>query len=416
MKYYIISFSLKKGGASIAALKFKKILLDSKFMFHIHILNQDSFSVFHLVKRIFSFLFLYLQWDGNPIKHSLNLFSYGPLLKVFKKDVNSIFHFHWINNDTLSVFDFHKIPKGSIITLHDEWLYCGSEHCYKITDNAYDFISGYNFFKKGVYGFHWNYFIWKIKKNNLQNRKDLIYTVPSKWMFNRAKSSVILKYSDIRYLPNPIDTNIFQPYPFFEIEKFKDKYYINDDDLIFSFGFIGRKKNILKGDHLLESSLKILRDILPPQILEKIILIDFGGNIADNFLQGFRIISIGYIKSPEILALLYSASDCVVVPSMVESFGQVAAESLSCGTPVICFETSGLQDLVIHNKTGFVCTPFDSESMALEISKMILLSKNERLDLGRAGREHVIENFSFDLVQKKYEEIILDAIKLKDMY
>lgn len=50
----------------------------------------------------------------------------------------------------LSIFDFDKIPSGSIITLHDEWLYCGAEHCYRISDDANDFIHGYNFFKKGV--------------------------------------------------------------------------------------------------------------------------------------------------------------------------------------------------------------------------------------------------------------------------
>jgi glycosyltransferase involved in cell wall biosynthesis len=212
-KFILISFSFQRGGAGIAANKFKNLLTGNPYGFSPSILSQDEAGRLQFVKRIISFILSKFQLDGNPIKHSLNLFSYSPVIKKFKAEPQSIYHLHWFNNDTVSVFDLDKIPKGSIITLHDEWLYCGSEHCYKVLDDTDEFRRGYSCFKKGVYGFHWNYIIWRIKKLKLSHRSDLIYTVPSLWMLSRAQSSLILKNADVRYLPNPIDTDLFNLAP-----------------------------------------------------------------------------------------------------------------------------------------------------------------------------------------------------------
>jgi hypothetical protein len=179
LKIEIISFSLKNGGAAIAANKFKKILTVNELNFQVNSITQDTHGIFQFLKRLISYILSKLQFDGNPTKHSLNLFSFHPIITLFKNNTkDKLYHLHWINNDTLSIFDFHRIPSGSIITLHDEWLYCGSEHYYKVLDDSNDFISGYHYFKKSVTGIHWNYLVWRIKYNKLSHRKDLIYTVP----------------------------------------------------------------------------------------------------------------------------------------------------------------------------------------------------------------------------------------------
>jgi glycosyltransferase involved in cell wall biosynthesis len=320
---------------------------------------------------------------------------------------------HWINNDTLSIFDFEKIPRGSIVTLHDEWLYCGSEHYYKFLDDTEDFALGYKFFKNGIYGVNWNYLVWVVKKFKLSDRSDLIYTVPSKWMLQRARKSLILKYADIRYLPNPIDTEVFRPMPVIDIEALRGKYSVKSSDVMICFGAIGGKRNYLKGLSLLDISLGILRERLSQNLFERIKLIDFGGTVSVGFLHGFRSISLGHIHDPRELSLLYSAADCVVVPSMVESFGQVAAESLSCGTPVVCFDTSGLTDMVFHQKTGLVAYAFEPESLADRLLEMIEMSREQRKAMGKAGRDHVIAEFSPRVVAEDYFKILNDAAVIK---
>jgi glycosyltransferase involved in cell wall biosynthesis len=413
LKVLIVSFSFYKGGAGIASKKFSQLLIDSNSDLTLDLISQDKTSYFQYIKRIISFLLTKIQFDGNPIKHSLNLFSFNNLIESFRNNPNHIFNLHWINNDTISLFDFHKIPSGTIITLHDEWFYCGAEHVYNIYDSDLDFVNGYSFFKKGICGIHLNFFIWKIKKLKLSNRNDLIFTVPSTWMLNRAKSSLILKDKDVRYLPNPINHKIFSHKSNREISDFKNKFSINDDNIIICLGVKGKKNSVLKGDFVLDKALVLLTDLLTENQSKKVVLIDFGSNKRNDFLFGFRRISLGPIYDPNELALIYSLSDITVISSLVESFGQVAAESLSCGTPVVCFETSGLTDIVINKVNGLYCEKYKPESLALQMKNIINMTKVARNKMGTLGRLHIISNFSFNVVGKHYLEIIKDANILK---
>tara|TARA_B100000035_G_scaffold306182_1_gene307932 strand:- start:1511 stop:2770 length:1260 start_codon:yes stop_codon:yes gene_type:complete len=413
-KLTMILFSLKKGGAGIAANKFIKLFDNNIQNFEVDSITYDESRYKHLIKRLISFGLSKLQYDNNPTKHSLNLFSYKPVLEHFKNIKDTSYHLHWINNDMLSIFDFDKIPSGSIITLHDEWLYCGAEHYYKVFNSSNDFKSGYNYFKRDVFGIHWNSLIWRVKFKKLGHRDDLIYTVPSKWMLERAKTSIILKNSDVRLLPNPIDTEIFKKHSENDLNLFRKSMNIDDDSFMVVFGAISGSKNKLKGMDILKDAFKKLQSSVLDSKHKKIVLVDFGGSTADQYIYGFRNISLGYVDKEAHLAKLYSAADCVVVPSIVESFGQVAAEALSCSTPVVCFNTSGLKDIVLHQHTGLLADSYSVESLCNQLSKMIQLSNENREIMGQNGREHVLKNFSASVVSQKYTNILRDAAKIKN--
>lgn len=413
-KIVTISFSFKKGGAAIAANNFKEIC-ETFENYDVIGISQDNASYFQLVKRVFSYALLKLQYDKNPIKHSLNLFSYSPVLKCFKQNITTLHHLHWINNDTLSVFDFDLIPAGSIITLHDEWLYCGAEHVYKVDDTCLDFVTGYKPFKQGVWGIHLNYFLWKIKLKMLNRRTDLIFTVPSAWLKQRAELSMILKGKDIRVLPNPIDISIFSSCDDNDVKNFRLQNGFSVDDFIFCFGAIRGKSNLLKGADLLEEAMKILSGELNDDEKKQIKFVHFGGDKKNSSaFYGFETISLGHIACPNELALVYSTVDCVVVPSLVESFGQVAAESLACETPVVSFETSGLKDIVIDGETGLVAEGFCPESLSSQLLSAFRMPYEQRLKLGINGRSHIVKNYSSEVVAKQYMQIINDAIQLKE--
>jgi glycosyltransferase involved in cell wall biosynthesis len=416
MKYFnifLISFSFLRGGAAIASKKVG-LLAQNELGLEVDVLSQDNAGRFQFFKRLISYALSKLQYDSNPIKHSLNFFSYSPIIKEFKNNREQLFHLHWINNDTVGIFDFNKIPAGSLITLHDEWLYCGAEHCYKVDDSSLDFINGYPFFKKGVWGIHWNYLIWKVKFHKLEHRIDLIYTVPSSWMLSRASQSLILRNADVRLLPNPIDVVKFVPSTKVVINEFRSSLGILPDDIVLVFGAIGGKASYLKGAHLLDEALKKLSTQINTDLVKKIKLIDFGGKTKKNdFLQGFQNISLGHVSDQGQLARLYSSADCVVVPSLVESFGQVAAEALACETPVVCFNCSGLTDIVIDGESGLLAKPYSVSDLAEKIKNIVLLDNESRSELGKNGRRQVIEKFSYPVISKQYNRIINDAIKLK---
>ena len=60
----------------------------------------------------------------------------------------------------------------------------------------------------------------------------MIYTVPSSWMLERAKSSAILKKSDVRLLPNPIDTEVFKNYSEEDSRLFRQSLNIDDESFM----------------------------------------------------------------------------------------------------------------------------------------------------------------------------------------
>ena len=412
-KVVVVSFSFVRGGAAIAAEKFTNILKQDDD-FEVIKISQDGSFFRQILKRCASYFLSLLQINSNKIKHSLNLFSFQPLIKCFSECGEAVFHFHWINNDTLSVFDFKKIPSGSIITLHDEWLYCGAEHYYSVIDNSLDFIDGYQLFKEKSFGVHWNYFLWKIKFKALSNRYDVIFTVPSVWMLERAKASRMLKNLDVRLLPNVVDGDFFYPANTVDIERFRNKIEVSDGELILCFGAIKAKSNFYKGIHLLMSALAILASDKKGEWVRKIKVVNFGGeNSGHEQHFGFSFYSLGHVSSVKELSLIYSSADFVVVPSLLESFGQVAAESLLCQTPVVSYDTSGLRDIVKEGETGVMATPYNEYDLADKIKQMSLLPRQERLKMGRKGREDMISRFSTDAVSSQYSKIIENAVALK---
>ena len=412
-KIILISFSFKKGGAGIAANNFYS-LINNLSTWQAEGVSQDTAGSFHFILRVISFALGKLQSDQNFTKHSLNLFSFHRVIDAFRTNPEAVFHLHWINNDTLSIRDFRKIPPGSIITLHDEWLYCGAEHSYKLDDVNLDFETGYQQRKKGVVGLHWNYHIWKKKLNQLQGRRDLIYTVPSTWMLNRAKKSMILKDSEVVLLPNCIDTEVFSPASNINQKEFRNSKHLEDDEIMVSFGAIDGSRDPLKGTIYLNQALNVLAKKFSDAERKKIKFFSFGGKIKEtSIVNGFTLVSLGYISEKSTLALLYSSSDFVVVPSVLESFGQVAAEALACESPVVCFETSGLCDIVEDGVSGFFAKPFQVLSLADQILKLVQTPKNIKEEMGRNGRTHILNNFSSSVISEKYQRVLQSALTIK---
>jgi len=69
-------------------------------------------------------------------------------------------------------------------------------------------------------------------------------------------------------------------------------------------------------------------------------------------------------RSQEVLPYYYSAADVVVMPSHYESFGLVALEAMSCGTPVIASRVGGLSFTVVEGVTGYQVPDGDDATMA----------------------------------------------------
>lgn len=112
-----------------------------------------------------------------------------------------------------------------------------------------------------------------------------------------------------------------------------------------------------------------------------------------------RIFFLGSKKS-ESLATIYTGAVATVLPTRIESFGQVFLESLACGTPVIGFGGSSefrtaVSEIVKHDFNGVVVTSYCENALADAI-KVVLDTKNSLTQVSELNIKYVRTNFSWD--------------------
>lgn len=87
------------------------------------------------------------------------------------------------------------------------------------------------------------------------------------------------------------------------------------------------------------------------------------------------------------LPLYYAAAEATVVPSLYESFGLVAVESMACGTPVVASRVGGLASTVQHGQTGYLIPARDPRLYAERLAA-ILGDADLRARLSAGARRH----------------------------
>lgn len=71
--------------------------------------------------------------------------------------------------------------------------------------------------------------------------------------------------------------------------------------------------------------------------------------------------------------------------------------------PLIASNVTGCREIIIDGVSGFLAEPKNSKDLTEKIEKFLKLSKDEKKSFGKAGREHVINNFD--------EKIVIDIYK-----
>jgi glycosyltransferase involved in cell wall biosynthesis len=98
--------------------------------------------------------------------------------------------------------------------------------------------------------------------------------------------------------------------------------------------------------------------------------------------------------------------DLTVLPSFYEGLPLVPMESLAAGRPVVATAVDGTPEIVITGKTGFTVAPGDSTALAVAICTL-LRDPELRQEMGRAGRQWVLENFTQERLVQRTEEFYL---------
>ncbi len=116
----------------------------------------------------------------------------------------------------------------------------------------------------------------------------------------------------------------------------------------------------------------------------------------------------GHLPESEKVAY-YRAADLLVFPSLMEGFGLVVVEAMSCGLPAIISNRGSLPELLCDGEGGFVCDPADRGAFVRSVLRLAS-EPDLRRKFGTANRERVDRMFRWDLcaaaTERVYEEVL----------
>ncbi len=395
MKILHISFSDYIGGASRAALRIHQSLLKNKINSNFLVAKKSSKNhkkvaqinqnkAFYLIKIFLNKLFNFVFPNKTSIL-SLNLFS-NNIYKLINQSNFDIIHLHWINNETISLKDLSKVKKKIIWTCHDMWPFIGAYH-YSFENN----MKSINFIDKYI-----------LEQKKKLKKKNIYFIGVSKWIQNSIKKS-IFKSSKTFCVNNPIDKK------FWKIQnkiKCREKLKLNKNKFYIGLGNLEVGRFNRKGIDLLKDSIKILEN-------KKIDfeIVEFGNKEKFTIENcKIKIKSLGMIKDDRILRNIYNSVDLFVLPSKIEAFGQVASESILCGTPVVGFLNTGLKDIVKNRKNGLLVKSFSS----IHLSKAIEFFLKKKYLTKKKVRYTILKKFSYKTIANNYIKIYRQILNEKN--
>lgn len=395
MRVVFLGTYKSKGGAAVAA----KRAFESVSMLGVNATFVDSdtlrfsrrFSLNLMVRKV------YAKLGGLLRARSLIPFSVdGPTNSALIKYINAlkpdIVHLHWINDGFLALSDLLEIEAPIVWTLHDMWPLTGGCHvnfhcnyferscgnCFLIKSNSPVDISSINF----------------RKKQQIISKLDVYFVAVSEWLRRRAELSPITQNCQIDIIPNTIDVSNTNHSDDFPLQNYRGK--LEDEPLKICFGANKASKDSNKGfDILIESILSLTGHF-------RFHLFVFGAQDsgAISLPEGLKrnVSFLGALGDQERDKLLKDC-DVTVMPSRQESFGQVAVESLACGTPVVCFKTTALEEIIDHKVDGYVADYLSALDLANGIK---WIRNNCSNDMSVACINKVAERYAYETVGRQY--------------
>jgi len=103
-------------------------------------------------------------------------------------------------------------------------------------------------------------------------------------------------------------------------------------------------------------------------------------------------------------------ADCIVLPSYREGTSNILLEAASMERPVITTNTTGCKEIVTDKVTGLLCRVKDELDLAAKMEEMILLSEEERCEMGKKARQKIIKEYDKQIVMNAYLKAIKEAI------
>jgi glycosyltransferase involved in cell wall biosynthesis len=155
--------------------------------------------------------------------------------------------------------------------------------------------------------------------------------------------------------------------------------------------FIGKDFYRKGGDLLLHAFARVR--VKFPAV--RLVMVTDGPIPRDLPREGVKIIAPTYDR--EVIAKLYRQADLFVLPSRLETWGDVLLEAMAYGLPCVGASGEAMDEIIDTGKTGLLVPPGDEEKLSEALGQLIG-DKDTRVKMSHAARKKVEETYTWDQV------------------
>lgn len=340
-------------------------------------------------------LLLTRLFDKHGLGSTLDTYFFTRRIARLRPDIIHLHNLHgyYINIEILFRF-LKEFGKPVVWTFHDCWPFTG--HCAyfdHINCNKWKTECGSCPLKRSYPA---SYFVdnstknFRTKKQLFSQIENLTIVPVSHWLKSRVDHS-FLKTKKSIVIHNGVDTDIFKQTPL-DIS-LKEK--INGKYVLGVANYWDTRKGL---DDLLQ-----LRKILSSEL--KIVIVGLTKRQIESLPPG--VIGFTRTQNTNELVQLYSNAEVFINPSILETFGLVTIEAMSCGTPVIVYDSTVSPELLGEN-TGYVVQKGNVKEVSNTINDMLIKGKEV---FSKNCRNHVLNYFDKDVQYKKYIDLYRELLK-----
>lgn len=324
------------------------------------------------------------------------------LLKYISKIKPDIVHLRVLHNNCINIGMLLKyLAKhdiATVITLHDFWFMTG-KCCLYAGLNCYKWQTGCGNcpalpLDKRRMLFDRTSYMWQNKNKWFSAIPRLAVVGVSDWTVEEAKKSYLKDAKILRRIYNWIDLSVFYPR---NVGNMREELGLENKFIILAVSAnwnLGGGKGL---DHYLELS-KTMPDNYHIILIGKM---NYEGDLPSN------ITSIPRTDNTDELAMYYSLADVYLNLSLHETFGKVSAEAVSCGTPVVAFDSTANKEIVPPGG-GMLIDALSCDKILLALNEIEKKPKSEYIDICRKFAE---ENFEKVANIKEYINLYNELIK-----
>lgn len=264
--------------------------------------------------------------------------------------------------------------------------------------------------------------IYKIIERYLASKSTKIIAISDKQKAELCLDHKICKPEKMEVIQLGFDLSRFTENQEAKRAKFRTEYGLSDEDVVVSI--VGRLVPIKNHAMFLEAINR-----LPENVRQKAKFMIVGdGESKDDLVANTKELGLNFVWAEKVqtdtnvcftswikeVDHVVAGSDIICLTSLNEGTPVSLIEAQAGAKPVISTKVGGIKDIVVENDSALLCEVDDLQLFTKHLTTLIE-NADLRIKMGQAGRNHVLQKFSYQRLVNDMEQLYLKLIDEKKL-